>query len=404
MEKTPSIFGGACIIAGVCVGAGMLGLPISGAGAWTWVSLAAIILTMVVMTISGLMLLETFKHYDIHASFDTVTNDLLGKKLNMINDISVYFVGGILLYAYITTSGGILQQLTQINNKVMSIIFVLIFAAVVWHSTRLVDRISTILIIFMGLSFIFSISGMAANIKLDILFDSHNADGAYLPYFFGMLPVALVSFGYHHSVASMRIYYGDEHKAQKAIIGGTSIALGFYIIWLVSIFGNLPRAEFTPVIEKSGEIEALLAALGNAIESKTVAQTIHAFSIAAILSSFIGVGLGLFDFLADFFHRSDDKKGRFITCLFTFVPPLILSLLFPFGFVIAIGYAGAAATIWACIIPALLVSKVRKRHPNAGGFKTVGGSGMVIAVIIYGVAVMIFHFMNMLELLPAFKG
>lgn len=404
MEKKPSIFGGSCIIAGVCVGAGMLGLPTSGAGAWTWVSLAAIVLTMIIMTISGLMLLETFKHYDIHASFDTVTNDLLGKKLNIINDISVYFVGGILLYAYITTSGGILQQLTQINNKVMSIIFVLIFAAVVWHSTKLVDRISTILIIFMGLSFIFSISGMASNIKLDILFDSHNNNGAYLPYFFGMLPVALVSFGYHHSVASMRIYYGEEHKAQKAIIGGTSIALGFYVIWLVSIFGNLPRAEFAPVIEKGGDIEALLAALGNVIESKTVAQTINAFSMAAILSSFIGVGLGLFDFLADFFHRRDDKKSRLITCLITFTPPLILSLLFPFGFVIAIGYAGAAATIWACIIPALLVNKARKRYPNANGFKAFGGTGMVAAVIIYGVAVMIFHFMNMFELLPIFKG
>lgn len=29
MQKSPSIFGGACIIASVCVGAGMLGLPTS---------------------------------------------------------------------------------------------------------------------------------------------------------------------------------------------------------------------------------------------------------------------------------------------------------------------------------------------------------------------------------------
>lgn len=35
MSKQPSLFGGACIIASVCVGAGMLGLPSAGAGAWT---------------------------------------------------------------------------------------------------------------------------------------------------------------------------------------------------------------------------------------------------------------------------------------------------------------------------------------------------------------------------------
>ena len=34
MNKQPSLIGGACIIAGVCVGAGMLALPLAGAGAW----------------------------------------------------------------------------------------------------------------------------------------------------------------------------------------------------------------------------------------------------------------------------------------------------------------------------------------------------------------------------------
>ncbi len=32
-----------------------------------------------------------------------------GEKLNLLNNLSVYFVGGILLYAYITSSGAILQ-------------------------------------------------------------------------------------------------------------------------------------------------------------------------------------------------------------------------------------------------------------------------------------------------------
>lgn len=104
MKKNPSLIGGACIIASVCVGAGMLGLPSAGAGAWTVWSMLAIAITMVVMTISGWMLLEAFRHYDLKVSFDTVTKDLLGDKVNLLNNITVYFVGGILLYAYITIS------------------------------------------------------------------------------------------------------------------------------------------------------------------------------------------------------------------------------------------------------------------------------------------------------------
>lgn len=404
MEKQPSILGGSCIIAGVCVGAGMLGLPSSGAGAWTVISLFAIVITMVVMTISGCMLLESFKHYDIHASFDSVTKNLLGKKITIINDLSVYFVGGILLYAYITTSGDILNNITGLDSRLMSIIFTFIFAALVWHSTRAVDRLSTILIIFMILSFVFSISGLVTHINIDILLDRNNPNGSYLPYFFGMLPVALVSFGYHHSCASMRIYYGEEKKAHLAIVGGTLIALLFYVIWIVCIFGNLPREQFAPIIEEGGNIDVLLTALNGVIESKSVAQAINAFSIAAILSSFIGVGLGLFDFLADLFHIDNTRKGRTKTVILTFLPPLLCSLIFPFGFVVAIGYAGAAATIWACIIPALLVTSSRKRFPNATGYKAAGGNFMVIIVITYGIAVAIFHFMNMTNFLPIFKG
>jgi tryptophan-specific transport protein len=404
MKKNPSLIGGACIIASVCVGAGMLGLPSAGAGAWTVWSMLAIAITMIVMTISGWMLLEAFRHYDLKVSFDTVTKDLLGNKVNLLNNITVYFVGGILLYAYITSSGLILQDVLGLNAKVASALFVLIFSAFVWHSTRAVDRISVVLIAFMILSFVFGVSGLAVKVDMSVLFDTIGEENAYAPYAMAMLPVALTSFGYHHSVSSMRAYYGEETKAKYAILGGTVIALTLYFLWLFSIFGNLPRANFGPVIEQGGNVDALLKALGSVIESEQVANAINTFSMAAILSSFIGVGLGVFDFLADFFKFSDDKSGRTKTWLVTFLPPLVLSLLFPFGFVIAIGYAGAAATVWACIIPALFARKTRQVHAGAGGFTAPGGNAMISVVIGFGVLTAIFHVLSMLGMLPNFTG
>ncbi len=309
MSKQPSLIGGACIIASVCVGAGMLGLPSAGAGAWTLWSLLALTLTMVVMTLSGWLLLEAFKHYELRVSFNTVTKDMLGNKVNWFNNLMVYFVGGILLYAYITSSGLILQDVLQIDSKVASVLFVAVFSAFVWHSTRAVDRISVILIVFMVLSFIFGVSGLAINVKTSVLFDTINENADYAPYAMAMLPVALTSFGYHHSVSSMRSYYGDERKAKYAILGGTIIALSLYFLWLLSIFGNLPRSEFGSVIEQGGNVDVLLKALGSVIESEKVSHAINAFSMAAILSSFIGVGLGVFDFLADLFQFNNSKTN-----------------------------------------------------------------------------------------------
>ncbi|MCW8344703.1 aromatic amino acid transporter [Vibrio sp. ZSDZ65] len=404
MNKSPSLIGGACIIASVCVGAGMLGLPSAGAGAWTVWSLLAITVTMIVMTISGWMLLEAFKNYDLKVSFDTVTKDLLGSKINLFNNITVYFVGGILLYAYITSSGLILKDVLGVNDKLASIFFVLIFSTFVWHSTRAVDRISVVLIAFMVLSFIFGVSGLAVNVDMSVLLDTISAENNYAPYAMAMLPVALTSFGYHHSVSSMRAYYGCESQAKKAILGGTVIASILYFVWLISIFGNLPRANFGPVIEQGGNVDALLTALGSVIESDRVANAINTFSMAAILSSFIGVGLGLFDFLADFFKFEDTRQGRAKTWLATFLPPLIFSLLFPFGFVIAIGYAGAAATVWACIIPAMLAKKTRDGEKGSEGFRAPGGTVMIYLVIGFGVLTAVFHFLSMLGMLPMFTG
>ncbi|WP_454009081.1 aromatic amino acid transporter [Aeromonas sp. Marseille-Q7275] len=404
MTSKPSVTGGACIIASVCVGAGMLGLPSAGAGAWTSWSSLAIILTMIVMTVSGWMLLEAFKPYELTASFNSVTKDLLGHKINVFNNLTVYFVGGILLYAYITSSGLILSGLLGINSQLASVLFVLVFSCFVWHSTRAVDRISVVLIAFMVLSFVFGVSGLAANIDATILFHSLTEELGQAPYALAMLPVALTSFGYHHSVASMRAYYGEEQKAKQAILGGTLIALALYLLWLLSIFGNLPRNAFGPIIAKGGDVDVLLGALASVIESKRVSNAINLFSMAAILSSFIGVGLGVFDYLADLFKFDNSRQGRAKSWGVTFLPPLLLSLLFPFGFVVAIGYAGAAATVWACIIPALLAKKSRELAPQGGGFKAPGGQPMVVAVIVFGVLTAVFHLMAMAGMLPIYTG
>ena len=404
MTSKPSVTGGACIIASVCVGAGMVGLPSAGAGAWTSWSSLAIILTMIIMTVSGWMLLEAFKPYELTASFNSVTKDLLGHKINIFNNLTVYSVGGILLYAYITSSGLILSGLLGINSQFASVLFVLVFSCFVWHSTRAVDRISVVLIAFMVLSFVFGVSGLAANIDATRLFHSLTEELGQAPYALAMLPVALTSFGYHHSVASMRAYYGEEQKAKQAILGGTLIALALYLLWLLSIFGNLPRSAFGPVIAKGGDVDVLLGALASVIESKRVSNAINLFSMAAILSSFIGVGLGVFDYLADLFKFDNSRAGRAKSWGVTFLPPLLLSLLFPFGFVVAIGYAGAAATVWACIIPALLAKKSRELAPQGGGFKAPGGQPMVVAVIVFGVLTAVFHQMAMAGMLPIYTG
>ena len=57
------------------------------------------------------------------------------------------------------------------------------------------------------------------NVRLDLLLDRVGSETHYAPHALVMLPVALTSFGYHHSVSSMRAYYGGEKRASRAILG-----------------------------------------------------------------------------------------------------------------------------------------------------------------------------------------
>lgn len=166
----------------------MLGLPTAGAGAWMIWSAFSLLVTMLVMTLSGWMLLEALKHYDYRASFSTVTKELLGSKVNYFNNLMVYFVGGVLLYAYITSACLMISGVVSISRELSTVIFVIIFSSFVLHSTKAVDKISVVLILFMVLSFVLGIFGLTFNVKASNLFGGLSQEFRYFPYVLAMLP------------------------------------------------------------------------------------------------------------------------------------------------------------------------------------------------------------------------
>ena len=128
------------------------------------------------------------------------------------------------------------------------------------------------------------------------------------------------------------------------------------------------------------------------------------FSYMAIATSFLGVTLGLFDYIADIFKWNDSVSGRTKTAALTFLPPLISCLLFPTGFVTAIGYVGLAATIWTGIIPAMLLYRSRKKFGAGKNYKVYGGFGLMVWVFLFGVVNIAAQILSQMELVPVFKG
>ena len=212
-----------------------------------------------------------------------------------------------------------------------------------------------------------------------------------------------ISIGYHGNVPSLMKYYGKDPKTiVKCLVYGTLMALALYTIWLLATMGNIPRPEFIGIAEKGGNIDVLVQALSGVLNSRSLDLLLVVFSNFAVASSFLGVTLGLFDYLADLFGFDDSAVGRLKTALLTFAPPVVGGLLFPNGFLYAIGYAGLAATIWAAIVPALLARASRKRF-GSPKFRVWGGKPMIALILVFGVGNALVHILSSFNLLPVYQ-
>ena len=116
-----------------------------------------------------------------------------------------------------------------------------------------------------------------------------------------------------------------------------------------------------------------------------VEMAVRLFAALALATSFLGVALGLFDFLADFFKLPSTVLGRLHTGMITFVPPLLFALFYPKGFIFALGFAAIALSILSLLLPALLVRQTRKQH--VGGYRVFGGQLALLMVFVLGLAI-----------------
>lgn len=407
-RSAPSIFGGVMIIGGTIIGAGMFSLPVVMSGAWFFWSMAALVFTWFCMLHSGLMILEANLNYRIGSSFDTVTKDLLGQGWNVINGLSIAFVLYILTYAYISASGSIIHHtLSQMNiglsARMGGLLFALFVAFIVWLSTKAVSRMTAIVLGAKIITFFMTFGGLLWHIEPVTLLNSDAVNPSYLPYLLMTLPFCLASFGYHGNVPSLMKFYGKNPKLiSRCLLWGTVMALVLYTIWLLGSMGNIPRSEFISIAERGGNIDVLVQALSGVLNSRALDLLLLIFSNFAVASSFLGVTLGLFDYLADLFGFDDSKLGRLKTAAVTFTPPILGGFIWPNGFIYAIGYAGLAATVWAAIVPALLARASRKKF-GSPLYRVWGGNSMIVLILIFGIGNAVIQILSSFNLLPVYQ-
>jgi tryptophan-specific transport protein len=373
---------------------------------WFNWSIVLLLATWGAMLYSSKALLEVNLHYEPGASFNTLVEDTLGTGWNIFNGLCVAFVLYILLYAYISGGGSIVRHTAaavfgvEVPKLLAGLLFVVCLTACVWWSTWIVDRISTIMMVGMVVTFALSMTGMFSHIKIAFLMDAGAADikGMFI---FMALSTYLTSFCFHGSVPSMVKYFGKKPlHINRCLVYGTLIAFVCYTIWILAADGSIARESFKDVIAAGGNVGDLIKAAGSD-SGGFIRRMLEAFAAMAVATSFLGAGLGLFDYIADLFKFDDSRLGRTKTTLVTFLPPAICGFLWPDGFLIAIGWAGFAAAVWSVIVPALMLRVSRKKFSDS--IYSAPGGGLAVPLLLgYGIITAICHVLSMMHILPTF--
>lgn len=383
MNKT---VGSTLLVAGTMIGAGMLAMPLTSAGIGFGFTLVLLLGLWALLTFSALLFVELYQTAESDAGIGTLAEQYFGKAGRIIATAVLIIFLYALIAAYVSGGGSLLKDLLpeSFGDKVSILLFTVIFGSFIVIGTHSVDKINRVLFFVMLAAFAVVLSLMLPEIKFDNLMATP-IDNALI---ISASPVFFTAFGFHGSIPSLNKYLGGNVKALRiSILAGSAITLFAYILWQMSTHGLLTQNEFLQILKEDATLNGLVKATLAITGSNMIAGAVKLFSTLALVTSFLGVGLGLLECIEDLLKRSFNiSAGRISLGLMTFIPPLVFALFYPEGFILALGYAGQMFAFYAVVLPVSLVWKARRTHTNLP-YKVWGGNMTLIIVLVLGVII-----------------
>ena len=383
MNKT---VGSTLLVAGTMIGAGMLAMPLTSAGIGFGFTLVLLLGLWALLTFSALLFVELYQTAESDAGIGTLAEQYFGKAGRIIATAVLIIFLYALIAAYISGGGSLLKDLLpeSFGDKVSILLFTVIFGSFIVIGTHSVDKINRVLFFVMLAAFAVVLSLMLPEIKFDNLMATP-IDNALI---ISASPVFFTAFGFHGSIPSLNKYLDGNVKALRiSILAGSAITLCAYILWQMSTHGLLTQNEFLQILKEDATLNGLVKATLAITGSNMIAGAVKLFSTLALVTSFLGVGLGLLECIEDLLKRSFNiSAGRISLGLMTFIPPLVFALFYPEGFILALGYAGQMFAFYAVVLPVSLIWKARHTHANLP-YKVWGGNLTLIIVLVLGVII-----------------
>ncbi|OGV28123.1 MAG: tryptophan/tyrosine permease [Legionellales bacterium RIFCSPHIGHO2_12_FULL_37_14] len=378
--------GGGLLLVGTSIGAGMLALPLVLAKVGFLYSLILLCLCWLIMYLGARYILEVNASFAPGSHLVSMAKARLGLPGQILAWISCLCLLYSLLAGYIAGGSDVSKNIlhnfgVNLSDNFCTIGFTLTLGLIVYAGIKVVDYVNRVLMfgklgIFIVVSLLLFPSIKTPNLAFGSFAEVSSC-----------LMILITSFGFASIVPSLYYYFNNEvNTLRKVLFWGSLVPLVAYVVWLLVMMGALPKNG----VHSLGAISLSTHPLGGLINSLQqelgigfIEKFFTLFTVICLLTAFLGVALGLFDFLKDGCKLQKSGIQGLVLFSLTFFPPMLVVLFNPGIYIHALSYAGRCCVLLLLILPSLMLL----RSPQKTYSRVVGGR--VGAALVFVIAVIL---------------
>jgi len=361
--------GAMLLVAGTCIGSGMIALPIVLAKIGILPSILLMAFTWFIMYYTSLVNIELNLQAGRGISLGSLGRLFSGKKAELVGFISLKLLSYSLLAVFISGGSSVLQELLASKLDLeysfisISTFYSLIAMAFLLLPIKLIDYVNRLLFVCLLSIVAVLIAALAMTInwtELPLLSEQYSSPSAWAT----LLPVVFTSFGFQVIFHTAANYCNMNQKVLKnAFKWGSLIPTIVYILWTCSILGVVyrdnPQFYAQMAMGKVG-IGELIQVLSSISKWQSVQLLIWLISLLAIATSVLGVGLGLCDSIKNVLAKKVQsfKVRNLLASALAIIPAYLVVLFVPNAFITVLGFAGMILAIIAILLPIYLLHNI----------------------------------------------
>lgn len=369
------LIGSICLVAGTSIGVGTLALPITLSQLGIINTFWYMALVWGVMYFSAIASLELNLRAGKGLPLGNLGKFYSGRGAQIIGNLSLVLLMYALLSAYFSAGTSVTQKILgslgfDLTKDFVSQLYILINFIILCLHLTWIDKINRVL--FYGLVGIMLVVSWAFTMDMD---PGHlplwEETAEHFKSWTKITPILFTAFGFQVIFHTLTNYCNrDKIKLKRAFFWGSLLTAVIYLFWTCSILGVLYNHNpeiYKKMVTGGIDVAELMAALSNIISWSNLRLLFWVIVSLAVITSFIGVGIGLSTALESIISWPKNTPNRLKYLISTAVavtPAYFIATNFQDIFISALSFAGMVLAVIALILPLYLLMKSNKQAPT----------------------------------------